>query len=320
MKNNTKSAVSHKLLRKIPSGIKPADYITNVLGLSKESVYRRLKGTIPFSFEEMLCLAANLDFSMDELFKGFGDNRSAFNLQNNKLIGNENGFVSTLKDHCDTMESIYKAESNQIIMSTNCILAVFTWAFDNLFKFCYYKWLHQFGNTPLNFYFSDLNITEEITNLKNRAISYSTAPNIVLITDRNFLNNTIKEIKYYQERGLISYDETLVLKSELKTFVESFFRFSPYGISQRKNQYEIYLSSLNVENNTSYISYDNKFLSYYWMHSNSCVYTSDPKLCELQKDWLESLKKYSILISHSNQKMQAELYNEHLAQLEKLSE
>lgn len=318
MKHTIKSDITNKIIEKIPSDKRPSDYLSEVLNLSKESVYRRLKGIIPFTFEEILNLSTILDFSMDEFLKGEKNEHALFNLFSSNLFDAENNFIKIHQCFCDQMEAIYKAQSNHVIISANRILSILAIPFDNLSKFYYYKWMHQFGQMPLNYKFSDIQIPDKLNELRQTSLNYSYSQNITFITDQNIIYNTIKEIKYYIDRKLIDSDDIRLIKEDMKALIENFFTFSSDNTIDKKRQYEVYISSLNIENNSSYMIYDNKILSYFLTYSDTGIYTSDPEACMLQKDWLDSLKKYSILISNSNEKMQAELYNKFLTQLEAL--
>ncbi|MDR3059907.1 MAG: hypothetical protein LBU84_17440 [Prevotella sp.] len=320
MKNYNELDFINKILERIPSDIKAADYLAETLNLGKESVYRRLRGIIPFTFEEVLNLSKILGFSMDELLKGNKSEYASFNVMNDKLIDAEDGFIKMYRFHSEIVGEIHKSESNQITVSSNRILAIFASSFDNLFKFFYYKWLHQFGHTSLNYKFSDVLVPDELNELRKKVISHPGTLNMHFITDRNILYNTIKEIKYYIDRGLIDKKGIKLIKNDLRMFIETFFSFSVDNVSEEELKSEVYISSLNIEGNTSYIVYDNKVLSYCWTYSDTGIYTSDTGFCALQKDWLDSLKKYTILISNSNQKMQAELYNLFINQLETLTQ
>ncbi|MDU1892768.1 MAG: helix-turn-helix domain-containing protein [Dysgonomonas sp.] len=321
MKHHTESELSNKILERIPSDIRPSDYLAEVLNLSKESIYRRLKGIIPFTFEEILKLSTVLDFSMDELLKGEKNEYAFFNLTTKKLFDTEEDeFIKMFTRHCNNMEAVYKAQNNHIIISANRILSIFANTFDHLIKFYYYKWLHQFGHASLNFKFSDVQIPEKLEEVRHKIKDYSEVQKVTFITDSNIIYNTIKEIKYYIDRGLIEREDVLLIKNDLQNYIEKFFTFSMENVFGKNTQYEVYISSLDIENNTSYTVCDNKISTYYWVYSDIGIYTSDSELCMLQKDWLDSLKKYSILISNSNQKMQAELYNKFLNQLETLTE
>lgn len=315
---NEPEELSNKIIDRISPDLKAPEYLAEALNLSKESVYRRLKGIIPFTFEEILLLSGKLDFSMDELLKGDKNEQVFFNLQNNTLVDVDESFLNIFRHYSRNIEEIYKSENSHVTITANRILAIFTCPYQNLFKFCYYRWLHQFGNNPLNYKLSDVQIPKELEELRKKTVQYSAIENLAFITDQNIVYNTVKDIKYFIDRHLIEQNEIALLKEELNTFIRGFQTLSETGIYGEGN-HEVYLSSLNIEENTSYVVCDDKIYIELWPYSDTSIFTSDPQLCMLHKDWMDSLKKFSILVSNSNQKMQAELYELFTSQLEMLN-
>ncbi|MCC8146509.1 MAG: hypothetical protein LIO93_08760, partial [Bacteroidales bacterium] len=74
----------------------------------------------------------------------------------------------------------------------------------------------------------------------------------------------------------------------------------------------------NISSNSTYVNSNNKESVYFYINSDSSIYSYDHKLCKIQKEWLESLKRYSILITESNQKMQVDFINRQYKYLEEL--
>lgn len=177
--------------------------------------------------------------------------------------------------------------------------------------------MYQFGHVSLGCKYSDIEIPDELNELQKKLSVYIDNHDVTFVTNRNFMYNIVREIKYYIDSGLIDDEDIRLIKADLKSFIYKFFSFSSTSFANDRI-YEVYISSFNIENGISHIAYDDKVLSIIWTYADSGMYTSDPALCRLQKEWLDSLKKFSISISGSNQKMQAELYNQFLNQLEML--
>jgi len=68
MEFNLNKRIVASILKHIPENEKPVVYLINILNISCESIYRRLRGDIPFSIEELVKLASNLDFSIDTIY------------------------------------------------------------------------------------------------------------------------------------------------------------------------------------------------------------------------------------------------------------
>ncbi len=76
--------IINKIISEIPLHIKPVDFLSATLDIAKESAYRRLRGEMAFTFEEIVKLSQKLEFSIDELAGNKSFNMIGLNLQINK--------------------------------------------------------------------------------------------------------------------------------------------------------------------------------------------------------------------------------------------
>lgn len=309
MKKEIELNLISRLLKKIPETIKPADYIADILNMSKNHVYRRIRGINSFSFEEILKLAKELNISADELLTGKKPEHAICKLENNLSESNEDTFIRMFRYYTHDHMNIHNAKENSVTLCINHLVSLYTYPFENLFKFSYYKWLHDFGLLPFNTPLSDLVMPQSLKDMSAQCLRYRKNINITCIYDKNIIYNFIQEIKYFIDSGLINDDEIRMIKDEIKNLIEEFYIFSIYGTDKSGNNYEIYYSSLDIENNMTYIVYDEIIHSYIWTNCENYIVTYAPTLCSLQQRWLDSLKKYSVLISKSNNKMRINLYH-----------
>lgn len=86
MDKNINKALLSKILESIPEHISTVTYLMDFLDISQGAVYRRLKGEIPFSFDEIYKLSENLGFSVDEIFDLKRKDRIFFDTKNAPLI------------------------------------------------------------------------------------------------------------------------------------------------------------------------------------------------------------------------------------------
>ena len=72
-KSKEKVNLNQKIIKEIISKLGDktilADYLVNLLSISRESCYRRIRNRIPFSFEEISIIASDLDISIDKLLE-----------------------------------------------------------------------------------------------------------------------------------------------------------------------------------------------------------------------------------------------------------
>lgn len=318
MNERLKEILLKRILDNIPNNVKPVNFLSDILDIGKESVYRRLNRQIAFTLDEIVILSNELNISLDQIRSEYDGKLADFSLLKGRLISPEKGFLTRLQLFCDIMEEAYNAKDSYTYMVINRFLGTFSTKYPHLYKFVYYKWIHQFDKVSLNYYYSDLEIPEDVVRLTQKASYYQQRLAKTVIWDESVYYNTIQEIKYYQERGLIEENDILLIKGDLVKSLEGLGYVLNTGESYVGTKWEVYLSSVKVSSNSSCLRYDDNVSTSFWVHSDSPIVSLDSQVYDLQKEWVDSLKKYSTLITKSNQKMQAEFLNKQYKLLEEI--
>jgi hypothetical protein len=319
MDKSLNKIVVSSILENIPSNRKPVDYLMDVIGVGRESVYRRMRSEIPFTFDEISKLSLDLGFSIDEIIGQNKEERIFFDLERNVLFEPQKTFFVMLDKYLNNMIGLHEAKSIESVSAMNRLMILFSIGYDHLFKFFYYRWTHQTHETPLNYYFSEVIIPEEIMSLYNKTRYYSQLmDNNTYIIDKDVFLNTIREIQYYCRRRLISEEELVLLKGDLMEMISTWESQAQKGVSESGTVHNYYLSTLNIESNSVYSAFDGNTVSYFWIYPVSPVTIGNNVMCVMHKKWLDSLKKYSTLITQSNEMAQAEFFNKQREYLHKL--
>lgn len=309
-RDELKDKLTKKILESIPPNIKSTDYLMDILELGRESVYRRLKGDIAFTLKEIMVLSSNLGFSVDELLAETNPERAIFGLTKKETHSSLQGFQAVHKFYHDYAFDMYQSQTKSFEISLNRILCFFVADKDTLFKFFYYKWVHQFDKVSLNYSMSDVDVPEDVKDLCKKTQHYIKYIDTTLILDPNIFYYFFHEIKYFQERRLITDEEVTQMTEEFREMLREMETVVLSGSNDLGGQWYVYISPLRVENNSSYMVCDNRVLSSLDIHSGSNMYSYDRQFCSMHKAWLDSMKKYSMLISNCNEKMQAEFFNQ----------
>jgi hypothetical protein len=291
------------------------------LNIGKESAYRRMRSEIPFTFEEVTKLALELDFSVDEIIGKNKEERIFLDLQSNSTASHEETFLATIQEYYRYCELISNAQSKEVLVVLNRNSFASIIGFDTLFKLYYYNWKHQTYNISVNEPFSATVIPPEINAIRQqfRRIR-SNMYNIHYIIDRNIFHNIVREIQYYYNRKLITDEEIAILKEELTQVLKNMETVMQTGCNDVGASMSYYLALLDIETNVNCASFDKNIASLHWILPVSSICIVNQEICKMQKRWIESIKKYSILITLSNEILQAEFINrqvEYLADLTK---
>ncbi|GHU79517.1 hypothetical protein FACS1894145_3820 [Bacteroidia bacterium] len=303
--------IVNTVLKNIPKNIKPVIYLMELLGLSRESVYRRIRKDIPFSMEELTKLALTLNFSLDEIIEGSKRERIFFDLGLKNPTNSIDSFSAVFQEYSSYISNLSKARNSSVSMALNCIYPLFTVFFSNLFKFHYFKWLVETqDNLPKN-YFSTLVLPQELYALQQKiSEEIKSARNVALILSPNISLSIIKDIQYYYQRRLLNKEDLEILKKDLLKMSDFAENLAKTGrLEGGCSQIDIYISIPYINSNTIYLEYDDVSEVHYWIYSNNPMVIRNSEISNIQKKWFLSLKKSSTLITQSNEILQADFFD-----------
>jgi hypothetical protein len=308
MKKDLNELLTLKISKSIPQNIKPINYLMNTLDISKESVYRRLRGQIPFTVDEVSALSRELSFSIDEIVgaNNKGD-RIFFDMKTDASKDPEDNFLAMIKDYYDHMDTLTKSFNVDSLVAINRINLFFLVQYDALFKFFYYKTIHQTYNIPVCRSLSEITVPEEIDAIqKQLKVKVELINNTNFIVSRDMFLPIIREIQYYYSRKLLTAEEIDILQQELFDLLHLIETQIQKGINSLGRTVNFYVSLLDIETNASCTIYDDKIVSQFWLYSINSMIIKNQKICTMHRKWLESGKKYSVLITQSNEILQDE--------------
>ncbi|MDR1762490.1 MAG: hypothetical protein LBR64_00840 [Dysgonamonadaceae bacterium] len=278
-----------------------------VLGISKESVYRRIRGEIAFSIEELVKLSSELQLSFDEIIGKSNETRIMFDLSPDLLENPSRSFVKAILEReiccCDW-------DHVDSLIASSRIPFIFMSQFDSLVKFIYYRWMHLNSEHSLNYYFSDITLPQEVEDMRAK---FAKCPEkhikISYILDSNVFLSFLNEVIYYYRRKLIKPEELAQIKEDLLKMIEVVEKVVQTGKFTDTAKIYIYLSSIKIETNSNYIHYGRHATSYFYIYAMEPIVIKNPNICALHKKQLESTKKYATLITLSNEILQARYFN-----------
>jgi len=319
--DKTKNSIASKILSNIPLHVKPIDYLMESLNISRESVYRRMRGDISFTFEEMAKLSVDLGFSIDEMIAQDMPAHIFFDSFIAGVQDPSDGFIIKFQQYFRNIIDLLPAKEFESTMIANHVPLEFMVLFDNLFKFAYYRWMHQFQKISLKYCYSDVILPEQLICLQHNVIeNLKKVNNHTFIFDSNIFLNLIREIQYYYKRRLINEDDFLRIKGDLVGLIDMMENIAQTGLYISKARFNFYLSSLNIESNSRFTEFDNQVQSQFFIESVEPITISNKELCTIHKKWIDSMRKYSTLISLSNEILQVRYFNKQRTYIEEITE
>lgn len=284
--------------------------LKNILNISQQSISRRLRGEIPFTFEEVMKISLAFSFSLDEII---GKHRIKGTFLDMKwLLEDEMDIVGVYNDlitkSIDKMVYIENDPNALLISARNRLPLNLLLRYENLTKFQYFIGRHQVATKAFNMKFSEIDLSPENKQMMRDYINnHRKIKRIELIIDDNTLLSMIKEITYFYRRKLITDTDIAILQTELFDLVSFVEKFMMEGKNDLGAENICYLSKLDIETNYSYLQFNDQKIVELCIYKEIPAIISDSKVCDIMRKRLESLKKYSTLITGSNE-LQRTLY------------
>jgi len=306
---NFNTQIIKEIIKQSPGDRNPVNFLTRTFPMSKETAYRRIRNQIPFTIEEIVVIAKCFNLSIDELFGLKSEN----NLFLNKDFDVEQDAVSIysnlLRGDIKFMEELLVSTGVKITATMN-LIPFRLLPYKSLFKLEYGHYMYSSGKISLvAARYSDIELPPIINDLHDKATAcFSRLNNITCIVDSMLYSNIIKKIEYYRRLQFFSIEELQLLQAELFDLLEKYENLLRNGKNSSDSDYVFYYSLFNLESNLVSFEYGGDSLLQFWIYPESpTVVKNNQLLNDIQKRWIESKIRNSILITKTTDVHQIEM-------------
>lgn len=302
MKNNKNKLLVEALHKYIPDSKQLVNFLMDVLELNKESVYRRLRNEVPFTFEEICIFSPKLGVSLDRLVGLSNKENVFFDFHMHKSSDAASIYIELMEMNMGILAKVIDAGHAKMELVLNRLPFAYVLVNKTLAKFYYYKWCFQTQNIPLDCSFQDFHLPRKVEDIfaKHLAEERNLNCEINMLLDNNIFISFIKDINYFVYRELLNEQDVAELKQELLLVVDNIEAITRKGHGVGGGSVNLYISSIDLEPCHMYIEYDDKSSIHYWTSSGEMMGSYDPEICNRQKIWIQSLKRYTTLITGCN--------------------
>ncbi len=302
--------IINKIAESIPIDKNKVKYLSDLLQISSKSAYRRLAGTTKFSLEEASIIASSLGFSLDSLIGHLPKQNALFELDDL-----DNASADICKTKMEQYTQIFGSEADisetEYMLATNSLPIGICVKSKVIYQFTLYKWLYWTGKIKPSVGFDQMHLTEDLIEIQeqyNKA--YSSCKRGTLIFDEFLYHSIVAEVEFFYARGLLSEQEKSLLCQELHASIDELENAATYGYYEDDTvPLDIYISELKLDTTYLYVQLRNKPAAYFSGYSINLFKTLDEDICQIQENWLKSLKRYSSAITQANEIYRYSFFN-----------
>jgi len=311
----------NKLKSIVPSNISFVEILAEILDLSIDSVYRRIRGETALTLEEAIKLCESFHISIDSLID-FSYDTVTFNYT--PITTNIETFKNYLKTMCDDINLISKVEIKKIIYVADDIPIFHLFEFEELAAFKMYYWLKSVVNVPeyQSKKFSIQCLDEDILKIgKKLKEEYNKLPSIEIWTE-NTTNSIRKQIEYYYEAGLFEKNkEAFLLLDQLEALIRNITHKAEKNSKLPniiQNNFSVYFSEVEIGNNCI-LAFANDFKKVYLTFNTfNVMSTINQKFCDEVYLWINCIISKSNLISGISEKQRLIFIHRTVEKIEEL--
>lgn len=305
------------LKSQLPAHLSLVDEVAELLNISTDSSYRRIRGEKPISFEELQKLCSHYHISLDQfmhlsndsiIFTGKSADAANFN------------FRSYLDEMLGQLKFMNSFTTREMFYLNKDVPIFHHFHFPLLAAFKYFFWMKTILHYPeysrTNFSFEIL-LDEVRSTGKKIADAYSNLPSQE-IWNVESINSTIRQIEYYRNTKVFSssddivaiYDELAASIDHIELQAELGYKFYPDDPKRTpRASYKMYFNEFILGDNSILVNMNGNRVVFVNHSVINVLMTRDPGFCDYTYQHIQNIIKKSTLISEVGEKDRSRFFN-----------
>ncbi len=289
--------------QKLPKNVLFTEEIADVLDVSYDASYRRIKGRTALTFKEAVKLASHYKISLNELYDLPSDNTLLIN--KNKFQDNIDGLIHFYKELSYYTKTFHSGSKAQIVYSAKDIPFYHVKTTNLYWKFRIYAHLNFSKKNSINNNLSFYQFTPKfaaVEEAKNFRETFKLTDIIDIWSDTT-IDSSLYQIFYFFRTKTLNKEEALLLCDEINTIISRLeqnvtnVNTENRLINKRKYRYTLYYSKLLNLNHS--IFFKNEFKKGILMPygSFSHIKIEDSIICNEMDSYLQKQLQFAKKIS-----------------------
>jgi hypothetical protein len=295
----------------LPSGVGLAEEMADLLAVSTDSAYRRIRGETELTIEEVYKISKKYALSIDDVFSNQND---TVTFSYTKLTDSEHNFEAYLNRLLTHLKTLKKFDNRKIYYVAEEIPIFYSFFSKKLTDFKLFYWQRSVLNVPeyQQRKFDWGVVPQKLIDIAHASYTeYLTIPSSEIWTSETVLTG-LKQIQFYYDSGIISSDHAIELLTEYRSMIEMIMKNaenSRKNISDKTDTYFMYNSEVVLGTNCIYVIMGETTYSYISFNSMNSLTTNNPQFCEETEHWVRNLEKKSTLISGVSEKQRYQFFS-----------
>jgi hypothetical protein len=307
-----------RLFECYPKRSEAVDRIEEILGFTRDTIYRRIRCETILHPDELYQLAKAHNLSLDALM-GMGPNQNEVVFIFNSFANKINSFEDFMETLIQTIQSIKYIHDGEVYYASSEIPVFYQTLLPHFFSFKLYVWartawnFQHFKNLPFDF-----NLIPKTVQLRYQEAFdlYKTLPSTELWSSGIF-ENTLSQIEHHLDANLFAeprdamklLDELYNICEHMRAMAENGRKFSYGGSQEHGSPFLLYHNEMVHTNNTILFLSPSVKLLFSTICNPNFIMSRDQRICEFTHDWFKNIMSNSSMISHTNERMRNRFFD-----------
>jgi hypothetical protein len=318
--SNIQSIFLERVRTRLPENISFADELGELLHISRDSAYRRIRGETVLSLEEARTLYHKFGISIDELFAGASEmvtfHRRVVTHKDYNLEQWQNSILKNL-------EYLSGYAEKQLIFSAKDIPVFHYFRMRELSAFKHFFWMKTLIGYPD---FERKNYSPEAVPMSLLYTAekvwkkYSALPSTE-IWNEEAIFDTLKQIEFYYECSFFDNPlEAGLLCDQLIQLLDAVKAEAAEGLKSAGGTFQLYKNDIMIADNSVFAKMGDKRCVYVNQNTLNLLLTLQEPFCEQTESYLNNLIKKSTLISQTAERERSQFFNNMKKRIESFKE
>ncbi len=290
------------------------DELADLLGVSNDSAYRRLRCETPLSIDEIASICSYFKVPFDANTQPDSET-VLFNYI--KLENKKENFKKWLRILSENVNRISAVEGSTILYAADDVPVWHHFVNDEFICFKLFYWSKSILN---DVDFEDKNfdmdmIDDELISMSKQLLKNYNKVNSTEIWNEDTLNSTLKQIEYFWESGYFKdKEQALRMCDHVTEIVNTLKRKAEKNsklIGKEENgaeNFALYRSEVMIGNNSILATFGENRIAYVSNNTFNFLSTTNIQLVNENEAWIKNLVRKSILISGVSEKQRNQFF------------
>ena len=314
--NDSQQLFFYHIKTLLPPHLSMVDEVSEVLNISNDSAYRRIRGEKPIALEEIKKLCIHFKISLDQ----FLHLNSESIIFSGKLADPQTfNFELYLEEILHQMTMINSFEQREILILPKDLTVYHYYNFPELAAFKYFFWMKTILRYP-QYRKTQFQASEMGTNIMETGEKILAEYNKVSTTEIwnvENINTTLRQIEYYKESNVFSSkDDILTIYDSLERLIdfvelqaENGYKINQSGKGTKGAQLNVYMNDFILGDNTYMPVINGKKIVFQTHSFLNIMHTKDVGFAEYTYNHFQNILQKSTLISVVGEKERRRFFN-----------